>query len=165
MTTRQPSSSEVRAWARSAGLEVGDRGRLSPAVLAAYDQAHGGARVNAAAAKAPAKKSPAKKAPGNKAPGNKAPGNRAPAKRAPAKSARTAPVRRAAVAHETPAEPASTVAAAPALAADSELLRSLQEQVHLLSSRVESLEAARAAEAKQAQTAVPPRRGLFGKRG
>ena len=36
----QPSTAEVRAWARSAGLDVADRGRLRPEVLAAYTAAH-----------------------------------------------------------------------------------------------------------------------------
>ena len=36
-----PSTSELRAWARAEGLEVPDRGRLRPEVLAAWRAAHG----------------------------------------------------------------------------------------------------------------------------
>ena len=36
------STAAVRAWARDAGLEVADRGRLRPEVLAAYQAAHSG---------------------------------------------------------------------------------------------------------------------------
>lgn len=35
-----PSTSAVRAWARENGHEVSDRGRISAAVLSAYEQAH-----------------------------------------------------------------------------------------------------------------------------
>jgi hypothetical protein len=38
---RQPSSAEVRAWARQQGLAVADRGRLRPEVVAAWQTAHG----------------------------------------------------------------------------------------------------------------------------
>ncbi|MBT8225341.1 MAG: hypothetical protein HKP61_23135 [Dactylosporangium sp.] len=37
-----PSTAEVRAWARSVGLSVPDRGRLRPEVRIAYEAAHGG---------------------------------------------------------------------------------------------------------------------------
>jgi hypothetical protein len=36
----EPTTAEVRAWARSAGLTVPDRGRLRPEIWAAYRQAH-----------------------------------------------------------------------------------------------------------------------------
>jgi len=36
-----PSVAEVRTWARSAGLDVPDRGRLRPDILAAWESAHG----------------------------------------------------------------------------------------------------------------------------
>lgn len=42
LPARGASSAEVRAWARGAGLEVADRGRLRPEVLAAYRSAHPG---------------------------------------------------------------------------------------------------------------------------
>ena len=42
---RESSAAEVRAWARSQGLPVGDRGRLSPEIWDAYRQHPGsGAR-------------------------------------------------------------------------------------------------------------------------
>lgn len=34
--TETPSTSEVRAWARDRGYQVGDRGRLSPTLVAEY---------------------------------------------------------------------------------------------------------------------------------
>ncbi|MSW63280.1 MAG: hypothetical protein F2825_00155 [Actinobacteria bacterium] len=40
--TATASTAEVRQWARSVGLIVGDRGRLSPDVLAAYRARVGG---------------------------------------------------------------------------------------------------------------------------
>ncbi len=36
---RQPSTTEVRAWATSAGLDVADRGRLRPEIWHAYHAA------------------------------------------------------------------------------------------------------------------------------
>lgn len=36
----EPSTAEVRAWAKAAGYEVADRGRLRPEILAAYATAH-----------------------------------------------------------------------------------------------------------------------------
>lgn len=39
MTT--PTTAELRSWARAHGMDVGDRGRLSPEVRAAWDAAHG----------------------------------------------------------------------------------------------------------------------------
>lgn len=41
MTTS--STADIRKWARVAGLVVGDRGRLSPDIVAAYNDAHAGA--------------------------------------------------------------------------------------------------------------------------
>ena len=35
-----PTTAELRAWARAQGMDVGDRGRLSPQVRAAWDAAH-----------------------------------------------------------------------------------------------------------------------------
>ena len=37
-----PSAAQVRAWARAAGLDVGDRGRLPPKVIVAYTAEHRG---------------------------------------------------------------------------------------------------------------------------
>ena len=39
----QPPAAEMRAWARGAGLDVSDRGRLPPQVIAAYRAEHRGA--------------------------------------------------------------------------------------------------------------------------
>lgn len=36
-----PDLSEIRAWAKGAGLEVSERGRISKAVREQYDAAHG----------------------------------------------------------------------------------------------------------------------------
>lgn len=46
-----PSTAEVRAWARTAGLDVPDRGRLAPPIWAAWQAAHptGDAAVTSAA--------------------------------------------------------------------------------------------------------------------
>jgi hypothetical protein len=41
LPAREPSTAEIRAWARSAGLDVPDRGRLRPDVVAAWRAAHG----------------------------------------------------------------------------------------------------------------------------
>lgn len=38
----QPTSADVRAWARAQGLSISDRGRLAADVVAAYERAHGG---------------------------------------------------------------------------------------------------------------------------
>jgi hypothetical protein len=38
---REPTPAEVRAWARSAGLEVADRGRIRPEIVQAYREAGG----------------------------------------------------------------------------------------------------------------------------
>lgn len=47
-TQQQPvksPSGRVRAWARSQGVEVADRGRLSVELLTAYNEAHPGEHV------------------------------------------------------------------------------------------------------------------------
>jgi hypothetical protein len=46
MTTS--STADIRTWAKSAGLAVGDRGRLSPDIVAAYNDAHSTAAASAA---------------------------------------------------------------------------------------------------------------------
>ena len=38
---RRGDLSDVRAWARKAGHQVSERGRVSAVILAAYDKAHG----------------------------------------------------------------------------------------------------------------------------
>ncbi len=51
MTTS--STADIRNWAKSAGLAVGDRGRLSPDIVAAYNDAHSIAAASAASIAAP----------------------------------------------------------------------------------------------------------------
>lgn len=38
----QVDAPKIRQWAREQGMQVGDRGRLSPELVAAYDDAHAG---------------------------------------------------------------------------------------------------------------------------
>ena len=47
MTTS--STADIRKWARATALVVGDRGRLSPDIIAAYNDAHEEAPAPAAA--------------------------------------------------------------------------------------------------------------------
>jgi hypothetical protein len=47
MTTSE--TADIRRWARAAGLAVGDRGRLSPDVIAAYNDAQAEAPASSAA--------------------------------------------------------------------------------------------------------------------
>ena len=151
MTTTTPKSSDVRQWARTKGWEVGERGRLSPDVLAAYAAAHGGPPVKAAAKKAPAKKA-AKKAPAKRAAARKAPARKA-ATKAPAKRAlatKPAAVATPPVARETPSfRQPERVTSAPAVTMDSARVAALEEQIAKLSARLERIEAARAASSKR----------------
>lgn len=57
-----PNPSAVRTWAKEQGLEVGDRGRLSPAITEAYQEAHPGTKFKAAAAKPASTKAPVRAA-------------------------------------------------------------------------------------------------------
>lgn len=172
MTATSPKSSDVRQWARSKGLEVGERGRLSPDVLAAYSAAHGGPAVKAAAKKAPAKKAPAKKSAAKKAPAKKVAakkaGTRAGAAQAPARKPFAArptngPTSAPAVrSTETPAESSKptfrtgeAITGPPAVTMDSERVVALEEQIAKLASRLERLESARAG---------APKRGLFSRK-
>ncbi len=43
------STADIRRWAQAAGLAVGDRGRLSTDLVAAYNDAHAEAPASAAA--------------------------------------------------------------------------------------------------------------------
>lgn len=157
MANTSPQSSVVRQWARSKGMEVGERGRLSPEVLAAYAAAHGGAPVKAAAKAAPAKKKAAKKA-ASKTSATKKTAKRAPVKKAPAGSASATPTRvsnppRESAPVESPRP--SFVAAPPVAAEDDGRVAALEAQIAKLSARLEGLEAARPAGAK---------RGLFSRK-
>jgi len=163
MTKTAPTSSDVRQWARSQGLEVGERGRLSPDLLAAYSKAHGGASVKPAAKKAPAKKrAAAKKAPAKKkAAVRKAPAKKAAQRSAPQESRFAAPPATRSV--NPPAESSrpslrreEPVSAPPVVAIDGARVTALEDQLTKLSARVERLEAARAA--------TPEKRGLFSRK-
>jgi hypothetical protein len=48
-----PSTSQVRQWARDQGVPVGERGRLSPDLVAQYLAAHGAAGSRPAAKPSP----------------------------------------------------------------------------------------------------------------
>jgi hypothetical protein len=39
------TTAEIRAWAREAGVKVGERGRIHPDVIKAYEDAHGGEKL------------------------------------------------------------------------------------------------------------------------
>jgi hypothetical protein len=157
MTKTAPTSAEVRQWARNKGMEVGERGRLSPDLLAAYSAAHGGPPVTKpakkATKKAPTKKSAAKKAGAKRAtsPTRKAPAKASSAPRVAAESPRFAAQPTAVRPSFRAAEP---VAAPPAVTLDSARVAALEEQISKLASRLERLEAAKAA----------PKRGLFGRK-
>jgi hypothetical protein len=117
MAKTPPNSSDVRQWARQNGLEVGERGRLSPDVLEAYAKAHGGAVPVKAAAKRPAKN-------------------------AAKKTARTTTARKAAASTATST---ATSAAPPVVAVDSAKVEALAAKLAAVEARLERLEAARAA--------------------
>lgn len=147
-----PDTSAVRAWARSNGYDVADRGRLPADVTDAYVAAHGKGSTAAPASGKPATTRPAakKKAPPAKgaAPAKKATraqsaapstppvdvaANQAPAAAAAPAAARTAP-------KPTPRPvPAPVPASAPVN--DDHRLVALDEQLRALTERVAALEA------------------------
>lgn len=148
MVVTTPDTSAVRAWARSNGYDVADRGRLPADLTDAYLAAQGGKAApakKAAARKTAARKPAAKKA----APTRKASSTRT-AKTAPKPAAkRTAAVVEApAVEAAPPAAAAATSSPAPAKAAepkpkpvtDDRRLVALGEQLHALTARVAELE-------------------------
>ena len=139
--TTSPSASTIRAWAREAGLEVAERGRLRPEVVTAYEVAHRGTRARkpATATSTAAKPVVAKQA--------------ADVEGAPKK----APVRRTPRPTPAPAQPA---AATPAPAVDDIRIADLQAAVEALTERVAQLEKTAAA----AGVSLAPRRRL-GRRG
>ena len=151
MKNSPPNSSDVRAWARKAGLEVGERGRLSPAVLAAYDAAHGGKPLPAGApvAKKATSKRPAKKAAKKTA----AKSSARPTQRAAARPALT---ERPATPVRSFAPPSTPTPAAPAV--EPSRVTALEEQLRLLAGRVERLEV------RAAAPQAAPRKGLFGRK-
>ena len=53
-----PTTAELRAWARAQGMDVGDRGRLSPQVRQAWDAAHAGEPVATPSTRVASKRAP-----------------------------------------------------------------------------------------------------------
>ncbi len=104
MVVTTPDTSAVRAWARSNGYDVADRGRLPAELTDAYLAAQGG------------KAAPAKKAAGKKAAGKKAITKPAAARKAPARAAKAAPKTAPKPVAKTAPKPTAK-AAAPAAAA------------------------------------------------
>jgi hypothetical protein len=149
MKTTSPKSSDVRQWARSKGIDVGERGRLSPDVLAAYSAAHGGATVKPTAKKTTRKA--VKKAPAKKAAAKKTTDRKAPAKRAAAAKAVPAPAESSRPVFRQP----ETITAPPVVTVDSARVTALEESIAKLASRLERLEAAKASS---------PKRGLFARK-
>lgn len=130
MAVTTPDTSAVRAWARSNGYDVADRGRLPAELTDAYLAAQGGKA-------APAKKAAAKKPVARKA---------APARKA-ATAAKPATARKAATAAAAPAAtsspaPAPAAEPAPKPVADDRRLVALGEQLTALTARVAELEKA-----------------------
>lgn len=141
----------MRAWARSNGYDVADRGRLPAELTDAYLAAQGGKA--GPSTKAPARKAPARGSAGTKPAARKATARKATAKKAAPASEPTAktapkPVAKAAAA----AAPASTSTPAPASAPaattepkpkpvnDDRRLVALGEQLTALTARVAELE-------------------------
>jgi hypothetical protein len=127
----------VRAWARSNGYDVADRGRLPAEITDAYLAAQGdgkGAKATTPAKPAAAKKAAAKKPAARKAPAKKAPTNK------PAQTP-TAPTTAAPKAADSPAqaEPARADAK-PSPVSDDRRLVALGEQLAALTDRVAALE-------------------------
>lgn len=116
-TSEGPSAAELRSWARAQGMDVGERGRLSPDVLEAWTHAHGrgGAPASPATTKGPAKAVAVKKVTPSAV--KKAPAKKAPAAKAPARAVKAAvPAAKAAAPAAKAAAPAAK-AAGPAPAA------------------------------------------------
>lgn len=152
MAVTTPDTSAVRAWARSNGYDVADRGRLPADLTDAYlaAQGKGSGKASSAAAK-PAKKAakkPAKPTAAKKAPARKA--ATAAARPAAKPAAATAPKPTPKPAPKPEAAPAAAPAAASAPAAtaepkpkpvnDDRRLVALGEQLTALTARVAELE-------------------------
>jgi len=129
-----PSTAEVRAWARTQGIDVADRGRLPDELREAYLTSGG---VGSTAAKKIAPRAdaarPARKAAARKAPATKA-APRTPAKQVTTRPAEPAPAVAAAVAEAAAAAP--TVPSP----ADNHLLSLLQAEVAALTKRLTAVE-------------------------
>jgi hypothetical protein len=137
-----PDTSAVRAWARSNGYDVADRGRLPTELTDAYLAAQGdGGKSGQAGKPDAAKKAAAKKAAAKKAAARKAPAKKAAAKKPAAKSVSTpaAPTAAAPKAAEPKAEPARAEPK-PSPVSDDRRLVALGEQLAALTDRVAALE-------------------------
>jgi hypothetical protein len=132
-----PDTSAVRAWARSNGYDVADRGRLPAELTDAYLAAQGDGGKSGQAGEPDA----AKKAPAKKPAARKAPARKAAAKKPAAKSVSTpaAPTAAAPKAAEPKAEPARAEPK-PSPVSDDRRLVALIEQLAALTDRVAALE-------------------------
>lgn len=139
MPVTTPDTSAVRAWARSNGYDVADRGRLPADLTDAYLAAQGKGSGKGSGKASTATAKPAKAA--KKAPARKAAPARKPAaaRKAPAKAPATAPAAAPVVEAVTPAP---TTAPKPKPVNDDRRLVALGEQLTALTARVAELEKA-----------------------
>ena len=131
----------MRAWARSNGYDVADRGRLPAEVTEAYLAAHPGGSGRTTATKS--KPAAAKKSAGRKPAAKKAATKKAaakPAKKAPSSTESAAPAKQS----DAQAAPAAKAdpAPKPSPVSDDRRLVALGEQIAALTKRVEALESA-----------------------
>jgi hypothetical protein len=155
MSNPVATTAEIRAWAQAAGLDVAERGRLRPEVVAAFHAAQSPATTPAAKpvkaakpaklAKAVQPAKPTKAARPLKAASTPVPAAHAPVVTAPEVTA--------------PEVTAPVTADAPAVAVVDPLLGRLESALSALTARVDKLEAAAAASV----SAAPRRR--FGRKG
>lgn len=133
MPVTTPDTSAVRAWARSNGYDVADRGRLPADLTDAYLAAQGKGSGKGSGKASTATAKPAKAA--KKAPARKAAPARKPAaaRKAPATAPAAAPVVEAVT-------PAPTTAPKPKPVSDDRRLVALGEQLTALTARVAELE-------------------------
>lgn len=131
MAVTTPDTSAVRAWARSNGYDVADRGRLPAELTDAYLAAQGG---KAAPAKKPAAKNTAGRKPAAKKPAATTAARTAP-KPAPKPAAAPAPP-----AEASASAPVATAEPKPKPVNDDRRLVALGEQLTALTARVAELE-------------------------
>ena len=124
------STAAIRAWAQAEGLKVGDRGRLRPDVLEAYDAVSGS---SAKATKTPAKTG-SKHKPSANTSAPKPRLRRAAAKPAPEPAAKAMPIAKVAPAAERPRKKV-------ALVAEHTHIAELRAALEALTARVTKLEA------------------------
>ena len=148
MAVTNPDTSAVRAWARSNGYDVADRGRLPAELTDAYlaAQGAGSAKATAKPKTAKATKAPARKAaPARKPAARKAAPAKASTKAAAPAAAPAAPTAEAAPVATTAPKPAPATTAAepkPKPVSDDRRLVALGEQLTALTARVAELEKA-----------------------